>query len=128
MPYPPDMLEPQPNPVDDVEFRRELAHLLNRWGVDNWAEIPDHILADVLANLIGPIRWGRIATAKWMGQPLLGEKLSASPAASQPWDGRFWECGRCGHRLVPGPVAPDTPPSSCSVCPNTNDWTLVGAA
>jgi hypothetical protein len=79
MPYPPDMLEPDAaTPSEDVEFRRELAALLNRYGVDGWAEIPDHILADVVADLIVPIRWGRIATAKWMGQPLLGEKLSAS--------------------------------------------------
>jgi hypothetical protein len=81
LPYPADMLEPidlSEPPTDDPEFRRELARVLNRWGVDSWAEIPDHILADVLAQLIAPIRWGRIATAKWMGQPLLSEKLAAS--------------------------------------------------
>ena len=83
-PKPPDGL-PYPNecvavndPTTSVQFRRELADVLNRYGVDNWAETPDHILADVLADLIAPVRWGRIATAKWMGQPLLGEKLSAS--------------------------------------------------
>ena len=80
MAYPPDMLEPVPaeTPAESIEFRRELASLLNRYGVDSWAEIPDHILADILADLIPPVRWGRIATAKWMDQPLLGEKLSAS--------------------------------------------------
>jgi hypothetical protein len=72
------------DPTSSIEFRRELAGLLNRYNIDNWAEIPDHILADILADLIPPVRWGRIATAKWMGQPLLGEKLAASLTAGAP--------------------------------------------
>lgn len=66
------------DPTISVEFRRELADVLNRYNVDNWAETPDHILAGILAEMVAPIRWGRIGTAKWMGQPLLGEKLAAS--------------------------------------------------
>lgn len=61
--------------ASDPEFRRELAEVLNRHGVDDQAETPDFILADLLADLIPAIRNARTATAKWMGQPLLGEKV-----------------------------------------------------
>lgn len=61
--------------ASDPEFRRELAAILNRYGVDNQAETPDFILADLLADLIPAIRNARTATATWMGQPPLGEKL-----------------------------------------------------
>ena len=91
MPYPPDMLEPDDaTPTESIEFRRELARLLNRYNIDNWAEIPGTILADMLADLVVPIRWGRIATAKWMGQPLLGDKPSATLRVKLPqpiWPG-----------------------------------------
>lgn len=117
MPYPPDMLEPldapdATTPAESVEFRRELAALLNRHGVDNWAEIPDHILADMLAELIVPVRWGRIATAKWMGQPLLGEKLSATPRREHTRQGDCREADPAGG--VPG----------CPAClrPNSPAW------
>lgn len=104
MPYPPDMLEPDDaTPTESIEFRRELARLLNRYNIDNWAEIPDTILADMLADLVVPIRWGRIATAKWMGQPLLGDKLSATAQVAPRVadhhtyvpgaDGQCWVCG-----------------------------------
>lgn len=85
--YPPDLLTPQdpPSPFEPEMgpsemggFRRELAALLNRHGVDNWAETPDHILADLLADMVPALRRARIVTAAWMDQPLLGEKLSAS--------------------------------------------------
>lgn len=112
------------NPSNDVGFRRDLASLLNRYGIDNWAEIPDHILADSVANAIPVLRWARIATARWMGQPLLGGKLSASlPPGPVP---AFWRCSRCSNAMVPGPVAPHMPPPSCSVCPNTDHWTWEG--
>lgn len=63
-------------PAESAEFRRELAALLNRHSVDDQAEMPDFILAALLADMIPVIRTARVDTAKWMGQPLLGEKLS----------------------------------------------------
>lgn len=75
---PPDgMLYEHANPCANLEFRRDLASLLNRYGIDNWAETPDIVLADTLAGVIPALRHGRIATARWMDQPLLGEKHTA---------------------------------------------------
>lgn len=75
---PDDMLYEHVNPCANLEFRRDLAHLLNRYGIDNWAETPDIVLADTLAEVVPALRHGRVATARWMGQPLLGEKLAVN--------------------------------------------------
>ena len=85
---PDDMLYEHVNPCANLEFRRDLASLLNRYGIDNWAETPDIILADTLAGVIPALRHGRVATAWWLGQPLLGEKLTVGPrppAEPAPW-------------------------------------------
>lgn len=75
---PDDMLYEHANPCANLEFRRDLASLLNRYGIDDWAETPDIILADTLAEVIPALRHGRVAVARWMNRPLLAEKLSAS--------------------------------------------------
>ena len=65
----------QPAP-DFEEFTEELGSLLNRFGIDNWADTPDYILAEHLTGALRLYRATLTTNRIWHGWKTLPERLN----------------------------------------------------
>jgi len=49
------------------EFRKELEHLINRYGQENWSDTPDFLLADYLMKCLEAFEFTSNNRKKWFG-------------------------------------------------------------
>lgn len=51
--------------MSDQEFQQELAQLLNRHGLDNRLNIPDFVLAEIIASQLNALETAQKQLDKW---------------------------------------------------------------
>lgn len=61
--------------ISEDELTEELASLLNRHNVDNWANTPDYILAEHLMGCLRQYRATLETNRQWHRWPTLAERL-----------------------------------------------------
>lgn len=49
------------------EFKKELTELINRYGIENCADMPDYLLAEMICNMIEGIGKSVKKTLDWHG-------------------------------------------------------------
>lgn len=54
--------------ANDVNFRRELTQLINRWCMENRSNTPDHILSDYLFDCLKAFEEASRTREMWYGK------------------------------------------------------------
>lgn len=60
--------------MDNMSFREELQHLINKHSMENGSDTPDFILARFLADVLDTFDSAIDRRERWYGRPSLNER------------------------------------------------------